>query len=98
MLTGGGIVIFAVWVAVSPKEMWQEWVVVFFGEWLLIVPGTLDYDIAVLTWNNVAVGLIAAIFAIWRIIKSDIEESWTGHCDSRCMRGTRLSGASGGTS
>ena len=67
VLTGGGIVIFAGWAAAAPKEVWQEWVVIFLGFWLLIAPGTLKYDIPVVTWDNVIVGLAGAILAIWCI-------------------------------
>jgi len=78
VLTGGGIVIFAGWAAASPKEVWQEWTVILLGVWLLIAPNTLDYNVPAVTWNNVAVGLAAAILAIWRIFKVDIEEASTG--------------------
>lgn len=67
VFTGGVIVVFAAWAAASPKEVWQEWVVILLGLWLLIAPGTLKYDIPVVTWDNVIVGLAVAILAIWRI-------------------------------
>lgn len=78
VLTGGGIAVFAGWAVAAPKEVWQEWTVVLLAVWLLIAPNTLDYDIPILTWNNVAVGLATAILAIWRIFKVDIQETTTG--------------------
>ena len=78
VLTGVGLSVFAAWAAVSPKEVWHEWVVVLLGVWMLTAPGTLEYDIPALTWNNVAVGMAAAILAIWKIFKIDIRETITG--------------------
>jgi hypothetical protein len=71
VLTGGAIVIFSGWAAASPKEVWQEWVAVLLGLWLTIAPGTLKYDIPVVTGNDIIVGLAVAIFAIWRILKQN---------------------------
>lgn len=73
VLTGGGIAAFAGWASSAPKEVWQEWVVVLFGVWLLVAPGTLEYTVPTITWNNVVVGLVVAILAIWRIFKIDIK-------------------------
>lgn len=78
VLTGAGLVVFAGWAIASPKEVWQEWTVVLLGVWLLIAPGTLGYDIPVMTWNNAAVGLLVSILAIWRVFKVDIDETATG--------------------
>ena len=78
VLTGSGIAALAGWAAAPPREVWPEWAVVLLGVWLLIAPNTLDYDIPVVTWNNIAVGLAAGILAIWRIFKVDIQDTTTG--------------------
>jgi hypothetical protein len=64
VFTGIGIALFAGWAVASSKEVWQEWTVILLGIWLLIAPGTLAYDIPIVTWNNVIVGLAVAILAI----------------------------------
>lgn len=64
VLTGGGIALFATWAVASPKEQWLEWALILLGVWLLIAPGTLHYEIPVVTWDNVIVGLAVAILAI----------------------------------
>lgn len=53
------------------KGFWQEGAVIVLGIWLLVAPGTLSYDIPIVTWNNVAVGLAATILALSRI-----EDKW----------------------
>lgn len=67
VLTGLVIAVFAGWAAAaSTKEAWQEWVVILLGLWLLIAPGTLKYDVPIVTWDNIIVGLVVATLAIWR--------------------------------
>lgn len=67
LFTGILIGVFATWAGLRRQETWQEWVVVLLGSWMLIAPGTLRYQIPVVTWDNVIVGLAVAILAIWII-------------------------------
>lgn len=78
VLTGIGLAIFAGWAIFDRKQVWLEWTVVLFGIWLLIAPGTLNYTIPIMTWNNVAVGLVASILAISRIFGIEIRETTMG--------------------
>lgn len=72
VFTGIGIALFSGWAVASSKEVWQEWAVIFLSIWLLIAPGTLAYDILIVTWNNVIVGLAVAILAIPSISRRNL--------------------------
>ena len=65
VLSGLLIASFALWAALSKAEQWQEWVVILFCIWLFIAPGTLQYTVPAITWNNVLVGLTVGTLALW---------------------------------
>jgi SPW repeat len=65
VLSGLLIASFALWAALSKAERWQELAVVLFCIWLFIAPGTLQYTVPLITWNNVLVGLTVGTLALW---------------------------------
>ena len=66
----GGLLIaaFALW-AIYSDEKWQDWMLVLISLWLLIAPGTLQYTVPEILWNNVLVGFAVATFAFWSLSK-----------------------------
>jgi hypothetical protein len=52
-----------------------SWVNFILGLWLIVAPFALHYgDISVAMWNNVIIGIVVAILAIYRALeKADME-------------------------
>lgn len=44
--------------------MWQNWVNVILGIWLIIAPFIFNFDVAA-RWNSVIVGIVVAVLAYW---------------------------------
>jgi hypothetical protein len=48
-----------------------SWVYLVLGLWLIVAPFALHYgDITVAMWNNVIVGIVVAILAVYRALES----------------------------
>ncbi|MCL4425773.1 MAG: SPW repeat protein [Firmicutes bacterium] len=45
--------------------MWQHWVNLILGIWLIIAPFVLGYGKSAGAWNDVLVGIVVAIVAYW---------------------------------
>jgi hypothetical protein len=59
-------------------QVWEEWVNVVLGVWLIVSPWALGFSgFAPLTWNAVIAGLLVVVFSGWRIgIASRAEETY----------------------
>lgn len=45
---------------------WHQWAIVVLGFWLFVSPWILGYaSINLMLWNNLLVGGLAVIFALW---------------------------------
>lgn len=55
-------------VALSAFALWEEWINVVLGAWLLISPWLLGFNTSTaLTWNAVIIGVIILWFAAWAL-------------------------------
>ncbi|HUD44658.1 MAG TPA: SPW repeat protein [Patescibacteria group bacterium] len=51
---------------ISPlRNIWVSWINVVGGVWLIIAPFVLGYSGRASMWNDIILGLIVAVFAIW---------------------------------
>jgi hypothetical protein len=54
-------------------RLWEEWVTLILGTWLLVSPWFLGFSaMSVLTWNTVAIGILITVCATWAL--TDVEE------------------------
>lgn len=64
-----GVIVAAISIgAMTQFALWQEWVNVVVGIWLLISPWVLGFagvDTAAEMWNFVAVGIVVGVLALW---------------------------------
>ena len=69
VVAGFLIAVFSLWQATSTKAEQTEsanWIVGALGLWALISPYVLHFSATTMAlWNNVIVGAVVAIFAIW---------------------------------
>lgn len=64
-LIGAGVTLFAA-IALARPEMWEEWVNLVLGAWLIIAPIALGFRAdTVATANHFIVGLLVAGDALW---------------------------------
>jgi hypothetical protein len=64
-LIGAGVTLFAA-IALTNPEMWEEWVNLILGVWLIVAPLVLGFrDDVVPTANHFIVGLLIAGDALW---------------------------------
>lgn len=69
-MMGAGVVTFTA-LAVSEAQVWEEWINIVLAAWLIIGPFVLGYagsDNAP-TWNQLIVGAIIGIDAIWTLVQ-----------------------------
>ncbi len=56
--------------AVAGYQLWEEWVDVILGLWLIMSPWIIGFgEVPVLTWNTILSGAAVAILAGWVLIK-----------------------------
>ncbi|MEW5710290.1 MAG: SPW repeat protein [Pseudomonadota bacterium] len=64
-LLGAAVAIFSVVCLYTPK-VWEEWLNVAFGVWLIISPWVVGFStFAAATYNAVAVGILVIGFTLW---------------------------------
>lgn len=64
-VTGTVVAIIAIAAIIHPK-MWEEWVNLVVGFWLIIAPFLLGFTVQQgPTWNHFIVGLLISIDALW---------------------------------
>lgn len=71
VVSGLLIATFALWGALSKAEVWQDWVLLLICVWLFLAPGTLEYNVRLVTWNNVLAGFIVGSFALWYLDRQE---------------------------
>lgn len=63
------VVLFAI-LALIDSRVWEEWINLVLGVWLVIAPFVLGYStMDGATWNHIIVGLLIAADAIWAIAR-----------------------------
>lgn len=69
IIIGIAVVVFALAV-MSQRQMWEEWVNLILGVWLIIAPFVLVFanDSPVAAWNHVIFGILIAADAIWCLV------------------------------
>jgi general stress protein CsbA len=66
---GLAIVFFAVWALFAPM-VWEEWVNLILGLWLIIAPWVHGFSTHTqVTWNVVAVGVIVAVLSLSTMVR-----------------------------
>ncbi|MFQ5754470.1 MAG: SPW repeat protein [Acidiferrobacterales bacterium] len=64
-----GVVVFA-GAALAKPQVWEEWVNLVLGLWLIISPFVLGfYDQTMAAWNHIIVGLLVGGDAVWSILE-----------------------------
>jgi hypothetical protein len=69
-LAGSAICVVSV-AALSSNQLWEEWVDLALGVWLVVSPWVLSYDhMKVLTWNAVLTGAVVVILSASVLLSS----------------------------
>lgn len=63
----GGLAFIFAWAALSTRKLWEEWLTLVIGIWLIISPFVLGFyhSQAGAAWNQVILGVLMGIDAIW---------------------------------
>lgn len=63
----GAIAFFLAWGALATKELWEEWLNLLIGIWLIIAPFVLRFYSTEpgAGWNQIILGILMGIDAIW---------------------------------
>lgn len=68
-IVGLAVALFAI-LALLDSRLWEEWVNLALGAWLIISPFVLGYsDMGTPTWNHIIVGLLIGADALWVIAR-----------------------------
>ena len=66
-IMGLALAAFAI-MALVAFQLWEEWVTLVLGAWLLVSPWFLGFNAgSVLTWNTVLIGIVVTVCAAWAI-------------------------------
>ncbi len=69
---GVGLALFAI-LALIDARVWEEWVNLALGAWLIISPFVLGYsNMPTPTWNHIIVGLLVGADALWVIMRPGV--------------------------
>ncbi|HKJ94643.1 MAG TPA: SPW repeat protein [Gammaproteobacteria bacterium] len=69
LIIGAAVVVFSIAVLSAP-HMWEEWVNLILGAWLVISPWILGFSgVSVAVSNFVILGLLVGIDAIWTMVE-----------------------------
>lgn len=75
----GAIIAVAATAALVAFHKWEEWVNVALAAWLILSPLALDYaSQATVSWNQIIVGALVGILALWAAITTPGEGITTG--------------------
>lgn len=78
LIIGVVVVLFAI-IALNDTRVWEEWVNLVLGAWLVISPFVLGYSqMEAATWNHIIVGLLIAADAVWAIARPVPESARIG--------------------
>jgi len=69
-VSGAVIAIFAI-AAIARPQMWEEWVNLIAGAWLIVAPFALGFTLQQgPMWNQVVVGLLVVVDAVWAALQT----------------------------
>ncbi len=72
---GLGIAIFAA-AALYRPQMWEEWVNLLIGIWLIIAPFALGFtEQTAVMWNQIIVGLVVGADALWAMLQRPVQKT-----------------------
>jgi hypothetical protein len=79
-LCGAAIVVFAA-VAMYMPKVWEEWINMAFGVWMIISPWVLGFaSHRNMTMNAVIIGALVTALATWAMVRDkDFEKWWHDH-------------------
>ncbi|HVO41642.1 MAG TPA: SPW repeat protein [Aggregatilineales bacterium] len=64
------VIIFALTAMSQRNQAWEEWLNLIFGLWLILAPFALHFtDQAGAMWNQIVVGIIIGISALWAAVQ-----------------------------
>ena len=71
---GAAVIIFAV-AAMSRSQIWEEWVNLILGLWLILAPFALHFtDQPASMWNQIIVGIVVGISALWAVVQVQMRQ------------------------
>lgn len=67
VIFGAAIVVYSV-IELSIPRMWEEWLMLAAGVWLLVSPWVLDFQAkSAAMWNTAVSGIVLAVLAMWAL-------------------------------
>ena len=70
----GGLALLLALAVLAAFRIWEEWLTVALGIWLIISPWMLDFAASrSATWNAVGAGIVLAVFAGWTLVAAESE-------------------------
>ncbi|GMQ75207.1 MAG: SPW repeat protein [Gammaproteobacteria bacterium] len=74
-VSGLAVALFAI-AALYRPQLWEEWLNLAIGIWLIIAPFTLGFtDQTAVTWNQIIVGLIVGGDAVWVMLQTPVQKT-----------------------
>lgn len=68
VIVGVAVVVFAIAV-LRKTQVWEEWVLLALGAWLIAAPFLLGYTgIAAAMWNSMIVGFLVGADSVWSLV------------------------------
>jgi ABC-type Fe3+-siderophore transport system permease subunit len=71
-LIGVLITMFAM-TGLSTHQLWEEWVNLVLGAFMIALPWVLGFSKPIVMWNVILAGALVGIFAIWAMIQRRME-------------------------
>lgn len=66
------VAVVSIW-ALSQPQMWEEWINMVVGVWLIISPFVLGYtEFTGAMWNHIVVGLVVGGDALWAMLRQPV--------------------------
>jgi hypothetical protein len=71
---GVAIIIFAMAAMSARGQVWEEWITLMIGLWLIIAPFALHFtDQRVAMWNQTIVGVVVGVVALWAGVRFEAQ-------------------------
>lgn len=68
----GTVIALAALAALVAFQKWEEWANAALAAWLIVSPYVLEFGTqADATWNQIVVGVLVGVLAIWAVVTSD---------------------------
>ncbi|MEX2165110.1 MAG: SPW repeat protein [Sulfuricaulis sp.] len=69
-MSGATVAVFSLAAIVRP-QLWEEWVNLVVGAWLIVVPFALGYaDQTAPMWNQIVLGVLIGADALWAALQN----------------------------